>query len=93
MARPCCSADAKRTLAFPIKLFVEALRPYVAGCDLSTLQAYVDTAGGDLGRLIPELAMRLPAAPQPMHADPEAERHRLFEAVAGLLAPRRLRRR
>ena len=86
MARPCCSADAKRTLAFRINPFVEALRPYVAGCNLSTLQAYVDTAGGDLARLIPELAVRLPAAPQPMHADPEAERHRLFEAVAGLLA-------
>jgi len=42
--------------------------------------------GGDLARLAPELARRLPAVPPPAHTDPEVDRYRLFDTVGSVLA-------
>jgi tetratricopeptide (TPR) repeat protein len=73
-------------LGVPYQPFAEALRPYVAECPLHELTDLAQVHEGELTRLVPELARRLPDVPPPLHAEPEAERYRLFEAVAGLLA-------
>lgn len=65
--------------------FVEALGHYVAACPLAQLAAHVGLGSGELRRLIPELAERLPALAQPMHGDRDGERYRLFAAVVALL--------
>jgi class 3 adenylate cyclase/tetratricopeptide (TPR) repeat protein len=72
-------------LGVPYQPFAEALRPYVAACPLDELVTHVESHGGELSRLVPELTRRLPDVPPPMEAEPEAERYRLFEAVAGLV--------
>ena len=38
-----------------------------------------------MARLVPELAQQVPGLSEPLHADPETERYRLFEAVDGFL--------
>jgi class 3 adenylate cyclase/tetratricopeptide (TPR) repeat protein len=73
-------------LGVPYQPFAEALRSYVAACPFDELVAHVEAHGGELTRLVPELAQRLPDVPPPVAAEPEVERYRLFEAVAGLLA-------
>jgi tetratricopeptide (TPR) repeat protein len=73
-------------LDVPYQPFAEALRSYVASCALDQLAAHAQTHGGELTRLVPELAQRLSDVPPPVRAEPEVERYRLFEAVAGLLA-------
>jgi class 3 adenylate cyclase/tetratricopeptide (TPR) repeat protein len=78
----CCEEE----LGVPYQPFAEALRPYVAGCPLDELVAHVEIHGGELTRLVPELARRVSDVPAPVEAEPEVERYRLFEAVAGLLA-------
>src|SRR5947209_6199961 len=65
--------------------FTEAVRHYVANCWLEQLAAYVQAHGGDLGRLVPELAQRLPDVPVSQVVEPELYRVRLFEAVTDLL--------
>jgi DNA-binding SARP family transcriptional activator len=71
----------------PYQPFVEALDHYVRHCPVERLRSQVGWGGGQLCRLLPELAARLPelAVPPPA-TDPESERYRLFEAVADLLA-------
>ncbi len=73
-------------LGVPYQPFAEALRPYVAECPLHELTDLAQVHEGELTRLVPELARRLPDVAPPLHAEPEAERYRLFEAVVGLLA-------
>jgi len=72
-------------LAVPYQPFVEALRTYVNACAPDELEAQVGSLGGDVARLVPELAQRVPGLNEPLHADPETERYRLFEAVDGFL--------
>jgi DNA-binding SARP family transcriptional activator len=63
-----------------------ALRPYLAARPAEQLRALVGPDGGELARLWPELARRLPDLPGPTsRIAPEAERYLLFEAVTGLL--------
>ncbi|HVF79419.1 MAG TPA: AAA family ATPase [Solirubrobacteraceae bacterium] len=69
----------------PHQPFVEALQHYVATCPVPELREQVSASSGELRRLVPELAQRLPDLAQPMSGDPEGERYRLFEAVAALL--------
>lgn len=66
---------------FPYQPFVEALRPWVGHADPTALRATPE-----LGRLFPELLARLPRLEQPAQLDPDSERHRLFDAVADLVA-------
>jgi class 3 adenylate cyclase/tetratricopeptide (TPR) repeat protein len=73
-------------LGVPYQPFVEALRPYVAACPPEELAEQIAPHGGDLVRLVPQIADRVPALPEALHADPETERFRLFEAFASFLA-------
>lgn len=72
-------------LDVPYQPFAEALRPFVARCSLDILRNHVRRYGGDIARVVPELALRLSDVPPPMHAEPEAERFRLFEATAAII--------
>jgi class 3 adenylate cyclase/tetratricopeptide (TPR) repeat protein len=69
----------------PYQPFVEALRLYVAASPVPTLHERLHGLEIDLGRLFPELSGRL-AEPTATPTDREAERYRLFEAVAALLS-------
>jgi class 3 adenylate cyclase/tetratricopeptide (TPR) repeat protein len=73
-------------LGVPYQPFVEALRPYVAACPPDELSVQVAPNGGDLARLVPQLAERLPGLPAALNADPETERYRLFDAITSFLA-------
>ena len=53
--------------------------------DPATLRELLGAAGGELTRLLPELAPRVPDLAGPSSADAETERYRLFEAVRGWL--------
>ncbi len=70
----------------PYQPFLEALGHYVFRAPLEDLRLTTREYGAELGRLIPELRRRLPDLPPPDPGDPETDRYRLFEAVAGLLA-------
>ncbi|MFZ0040075.1 MAG: AAA family ATPase, partial [Solirubrobacteraceae bacterium] len=69
----------------PYQPFLEALGHYVRSAPLDELRALVREHGAELARLIPELRRRLPELPPREPGDPETDRYRLFEAVAGLL--------
>jgi DNA-binding SARP family transcriptional activator len=70
----------------PYQPFLEALGHYVFRSSLEDLRSVAREYGAELGRLIPALRRRLPELPRPDPGDPETDRYRLFEAVAGLLA-------
>jgi class 3 adenylate cyclase/tetratricopeptide (TPR) repeat protein len=73
-------------LAVPYQPFVEALRHFLAVAPADHLADRLGERAGELVRLVPELAQRLPGlAPLPA-ADADTERYLLFEAVAGFLA-------
>jgi class 3 adenylate cyclase/tetratricopeptide (TPR) repeat protein len=72
-------------LGVPYQPFVEGLRPYVADCPADDLAEQVAPYGGDLARLVPELAERVTHLADPLVADPETERYRLFDAVTSFL--------
>ncbi len=69
----------------PYQPFLEALGHYVSRAPLEELRSVAREQGAELGRLIPELRRRLPDLPPAEPGDPETDRYRLFEAVAGLL--------
>ena len=73
-------------LGVPYQPFAEAIATYAAGCDDDVLITQLGASGGDLARLVPSLATRLASLPEPMRADPETERYRVFEAVTALLS-------
>ncbi len=70
----------------PYQPFLEALGHYVFRAPLEELRVVAREYGAELGRLIPALRRRVPELPPPDPGDPETDRYRLFEAVAGLLA-------
>jgi eukaryotic-like serine/threonine-protein kinase len=72
----------------PYQPFVEALSWYVHVCPERDLRAQLAAIGGgaELGPLIPEVRRRVPDLPTQPAMNPEGQRYRLFEAVAGLLA-------
>ena len=72
-------------LGFPYQPFVEALRHVVRHTPASQLTARLGRYGGELGRLLPELASRADLL-APIVSDPETERYRLFDAVTNWLA-------
>ena len=65
--------------------FAEALRPYVAATAPEQLASQSGPLGGELARLLPDQASRLPMESDRSERDPEGARFRLFEATAGLL--------
>jgi class 3 adenylate cyclase/tetratricopeptide (TPR) repeat protein len=66
--------------------FVEALRHYVLSAPDDVLLHHVREHRGELLRIAPELAQRMPTLPKPQAAEPETERYLMFEAVTGLIA-------
>jgi DNA-binding winged helix-turn-helix (wHTH) protein len=72
----------------PYQPFVESLTWYVRHCPEVDLRAQLAAIGGgaELGRFVPELRNRIPDLPTSPAMDPDGQRYRLFEAVAGLLA-------
>jgi DNA-binding SARP family transcriptional activator len=62
-----------------------ALGRYLTAYPPDRLQALIGPHGGELVRLWPELARRLPDLPGPTRGTPEAEHYLLFQAVTGLL--------
>jgi class 3 adenylate cyclase len=71
-------------LGVPYQPFVEALRHFVDHA--ANLPDRLGRYGGELTRLVPELAERVRRLPAPLRSDPETERYRLFEAVTECLA-------
>ncbi|MGQ0466316.1 MAG: BTAD domain-containing putative transcriptional regulator [Sporichthyaceae bacterium] len=69
-------------LNVPYQPFVEALGGYLRAAS----EPVLGRLGGELTRLVPELALRFPDLPDPLSADPETERLRLYDAVAAWLA-------
>jgi tetratricopeptide (TPR) repeat protein len=69
----------------PFQPFLEALGHYVDNASLEELRATARGHGAELARLVPALRRRMPELPSTEAGDPETERYRLFEAVAGLL--------
>ena len=70
----------------PYQPFVEALRHFIHHSAADQQMSCLGRYPGELVRLAPELADRLPGIPLPLSSDPETERYRLFDAVAGWLA-------
>ncbi len=70
----------------PYQPFVEALRHAVNHTPTEALPGSLGPYGAELTRLAPELADRVPELEPPIRSDPETERYRLFDAVAGWLA-------
>ena len=69
----------------PYQPVSEALDHLVRISDPDELRGDLGPAGGELVRLIPDLAGRVGQLPDPVIADQDTERHRLHQAVAGLL--------
>ena len=61
---------------------MEALRHFVDHTPPHQLRERFGRYGGELVRLLPELAERIPDLAPPLRSDPETERYRLFDAVA-----------
>lgn len=74
----------------PYQPFVEAMRPLLAALPAGRAASLAGAGAGELGRLVPELADRLPGEPQALAPaigeDPRGARYRLFESVARLLS-------
>ncbi len=73
-------------MAVPYQPFVEALRQFTDHVPDAHLRPSLGRYAGELVRLLPELADRVPRLPRPMRSDAETERYRLFDAVAAWLA-------
>jgi class 3 adenylate cyclase/tetratricopeptide (TPR) repeat protein len=73
-------------LAVPYQPFVEALRHFVEHVPAADLAERLGRYPGELIRLVPDLAERIPGLPAPVRSDPETERYHLFEAVASWLS-------
>jgi DNA-binding SARP family transcriptional activator/tetratricopeptide (TPR) repeat protein len=69
-------------LGVPYQPFVEAFRHLVDHTPDPHLVPRLGRFGGELIRLVPELAERIPGLPPPLRSDPETERYRFFDAVA-----------
>jgi class 3 adenylate cyclase len=72
-------------LGVPYQPFVHALRHLVDHTPGSHLSRRLGRYGGELTRLVPDLTERAPGLGAPLHADPETEQYRLFDAVAAWL--------
>ncbi|HEV3497443.1 MAG TPA: BTAD domain-containing putative transcriptional regulator, partial [Actinomycetes bacterium] len=73
-------------LAVPYQPFAEALARAFPTLSPEERDACVAGRGGELVRLVPELADLVDDLPPPVSSDPETERYRLFQAVSRTLA-------
>lgn len=73
-------------LGVPYQPFIDALGHYIGACDDEELASQLRASGGEIARIVPGLARRLPHLPPPPATDAETERYQLFQAVANLLA-------
>ncbi len=71
--------------ASPYSPFVEVIREYVSTRPNDALKAEMGDGASALGTLLPEICKRVPDVAHPPTADPDAERMRLFDAVAAFL--------
>ena len=69
----------------PYGPFAQALERLARVIDPVELRAALGGAGGELLRLLPDLATRIGELTAPAKADPDTERHRLHTAVVDLL--------
>jgi DNA-binding CsgD family transcriptional regulator/tetratricopeptide (TPR) repeat protein len=69
----------------PYQPIAEALGHLTRVTEPGQLRHDLGAAGGELTRLIPDLAARVGSLPDPVTADQDTERHRLHQAVAELL--------
>jgi DNA-binding CsgD family transcriptional regulator len=69
----------------PYGPFVQALDHLARVVEPAEVRAALGTGGGEVTRLLPDLAARIGALPPPIDADPDTERHRLHTAVTDLL--------
>ena len=69
----------------PYQPFVEALESLVRVLDADVLRSCIGTGGGELTRLLPDLATRLGPFPSPAEADADTARHRAHAAVTEFL--------
>ncbi len=73
-------------LGAPYGPFAEALRHYVSVTPPDQVRAEIGALGGELVRIVPDITSRVPGLAEPMVADADTERFRLFDAVADLLS-------
>jgi DNA-binding CsgD family transcriptional regulator len=69
----------------PYGPFVEALDQLARTVEPDELRGALGATGGELTRLLPDLAARIGDLAPPVSADPDTERHRLHTTVAALL--------
>jgi DNA-binding CsgD family transcriptional regulator len=69
----------------PYGPFVEALDQLARSVEPDELRSALGATGGELMRLLPDLAARIGDLAPPVAADPDTERHRLHTTVAALL--------
>lgn len=70
----------------PYQPFVEVLEHIVRNGPPSEVRTAVVNSGTLLTRILPDLALRFPDLPEPVHAEPGTERYLLFEAVNSMLS-------
>jgi len=73
-------------LAVAYQPWVEAINTLVTESSDGDVARWCATFGGDLARLVPLVADRVPGLPAPLGAEPDTERLRLFEAVVAFFA-------
>jgi class 3 adenylate cyclase/tetratricopeptide (TPR) repeat protein len=72
-------------ISAPFAPWIEILRHVMSNAPVDLLAAHVDRCGGELTRLIPDLARRVEDVPPPRALDPETERLAVFDATVDLL--------
>ncbi len=77
-----CDADVRT----PYGPFAQALRSLERTLDPADFREALGTGGGELTRLLPDLAAQIGELPAPVRADPDTERHRLHMIITDLLA-------
>ena len=79
-----CWGECSEELTVPYEPWIEVCSDIVDHAPRDVLDAHIERFGGELCRLVPDLARRAPNLPAPQQSDPETERFLLFAAVAGL---------